>query len=264
MRIHVVCEIVFVWLLLTGPFDEIVGQEPRFEACKLPQEIVDDCKFLQPEYVQFVPQDLKASEKLPLVVFLHGAGGRGDDVNRMGRIASGSLRYLQKNASEPFLFVAPQCSRGTKAEMGIWQAKDLDRWLEHVRKELPVDAKRIYLTGNSMGGYGSWMWSAESPKAFAAVAPIVGGLGPGGPKDVSPDLNQWAENLKDTPIWAFHGALDKVVPAERSERMIKLLKEAGSSKAKLTIFPEEGHGASSKVYATNAMAKWMFSQQRPK
>ena len=259
-----IANVAFFGLLETCAFTELVGQEPQFEIRKLPQEIVDDSKFLQPEYLQLVPSDLETPQKLPLVVFLHGSGGRGDDVKRVGRIASGSLRYLQKYASEPFLFVAPQCSRGTKGEMGIWQAKDLDLWLEQVKKNLPVDAKRIYLTGNSMGGYGSWVWSAQSPKTFAAVAPIVGGLGQGGPKDVSADLKQWAENLKDTPIWAFHGAKDKVVPAERSERMVKLLKEAGSLKAKLTIFPDEGHGASRKVYNTDAMAKWMFSQRRPK
>lgn len=110
-------------------------------------------------------------------------------------------------------------------------------------------------------GYGTWLWAAHSPESFAAVAPAVGGLGKGGPKDITPDLERWAANLATVPVWAFHGANDEVVPPDRSERMIKLIQDNGGKRARLTIYPDEGHGASRRVYTSREFYEWMFAQR---
>ncbi|MBK1876092.1 dienelactone hydrolase family protein [Pelagicoccus mobilis] len=112
-----------------------------------------------------------------------------------------------------------------------------------------------------MGGYGSWMLSTHNPEHFAAIVPIVGGIGHGGPQEVTPDLDQWASNLAKVPVYAFAGALDKVVPAERSERMVKAIRAAGGQKAKLKIYPDAGHEASRLVFSSAEFYDWMFSQR---
>ena len=102
-----------------------------------------------------------------------------------------------------------------------------------------------------MGGYGTWAWAAHNPEHFAAIAPVVGGIGPRGPKDVTPDLAKWVAKLTTVPVYAFAGAKDKAVPAERSERMIMAIREAGGKKAKLKIFPNEGYAAGRVVFSTS-------------
>ena len=127
---------------------------------------------------------------------------------------------------------------------------------------MPVDDRRIYLSGISMGGYGTWAWAAHDPQHFAAIAPIVGGIGREGPKDVTPDFDQWATNLATIPVYAFVGALDTTVPPERSERMIAAIQKAGGKEAKLKIYPDEGHGAGRVVVAEKEYYDWLFAQKR--
>lgn len=233
---------------------------------QLPETLHKQAGFLNRDYV-FVAHKadgaaVKSDAKpLPLLIYLHGAGGRGDDIAKAKNNVMRVMKGMAEHVDEPCLIVAPQCGKGTPGEMGIWQPKDLDLLLAHLKKSLPVDGRRIYLSGNSMGGFGSWAWAGESPQHFAAVAPVVGGLGFGGPKDVFPELDRWAKNLRDVPVWAFHGATDRVVPAERSERMIKLIREQGGKKAKLTIYPDEGHGAGRKAFFSAEFYRWMLAQR---
>ena len=217
---------------------------------------------LNPEYLVFSPKG-KPQAKLPLLIYLHGAGGVGRDVLRLQGQSRRMWRGTAQFGKGPCLVVAPQCLKTTKqGQRGIWNADDLDLLLAHLKATLPVDEKRIYLTGNSMGGYGSWAWGAHRPEHFAAIAPVVGGIGRGGPKDVTPDLDQWAANLAKVPVFAFAGAKDRVVPAERSERMIAAIRRAGGKQAKLRIYPDEGHGAGRVVYSTAEFYDWMFSKKR--
>ena len=230
------------------------------EVRQLPDSVGQQTRFLNTDYLVASPEHRQTEAQLPLLIFLHGAGGRGDDIERVKRSAASALAGMEKFGGEPSLFVVPQALKGTREIAASWLPKDLDRFLEHLKATYPIDPSRIYLTGNSMGGYGSWAWAAQSPDQFAAVAPVVGGLGQGGPKDITPDLDRWAENLAKIPVWAFHGAKDNVVPADRSERMVKLIRDKGGERARLTIYPDEGHGASRRVYTSREFFEWMFAQ----
>ncbi len=217
---------------------------------------------LNPEYLVYAPKS-EPDAKVPLLIYLHGAGGAGEDIQKIRGQSKRVVSGIAKFKKGPCLVVAPQCLRKAKdGSRGTWDPADLDVLLGHLKATLPVDGKRIYLTGNSMGGYGSWAWGGHSPDHFAAIAPVVGGIGPGGPKDVTPDLEKWAANLATVPVCAFAGAKDRVVPAERSERMIAAIRKAGGTEAKLRIYPEEGHGAGGVVFSTAEFYDWMFSKKR--
>jgi len=217
---------------------------------------------LNPEYLVFAPKT-KSSQDLPLLIYLHGGGGKGTDVRRIESQTRALRMGIDRFGKGPCIVVAPQTLKQTKdGESGVWFPEDLNVLLEALKATLPVDENRVYLTGNSMGGYGSWVWGGTNPEHFAAIAPVVGGIGRNGPKDVTPNLDQWAKNLASVPLWAFAGAQDKVVPAERSERVVNAIKKTGGKLARLTIYPDEGHGARRRVYEDKAFYDWMFSQRR--
>lgn len=248
-----VCSAVAVWFASTLHAGDLVVH-------RLPDSVRQQTRMLNADYLANSPAGKARATKLPLFIFLHGAGGRGVEIERVRRIATPALKGMQRFAGEPCIFVAPQATEGTKEIPASWLPADLDCFLEHLKAIFPIDEDRVYLSGNSMGGYGTWAWAAHSPERFAAAAPVVGGLGKGGPKDITPDLDDWAEKLATIPVWAFHGANDRVVPADRSERMIKAIRDKGGKRAKLTIFPNEGHGASRQVYTSREFFEWMFTQ----
>lgn len=221
--------------------------------------------FLNPQYLAYHPERPDKKAKLPLVIYLHGGGGTGDEIRKITGQSRGLVEALRRFGKSRCLVVAPQCRRESdKSDLrGTWEPKDLDVFLAHLlAKHDYLDADRVYLTGNSMGGYGSWVWGGNSPQHFAAIAPMVGGIGRGGPKDVSPDIEKWAVNLAKVPVYAFAGAKDKVVPAERSERMVALIKKAGGKKVRINVLPEEGHGAGRRAYQDEDFFNWMFAQKR--
>ena len=238
------------------------GQAAEFEIRRITESVQKKTRFLNSEFVVAGSPRIQSSRKVPLLIFLHGAGGRGQEIGRIRRMIQPIHGKAQRMVSEPFLMVAPQSLMGTREIAATWLPSDLDELLEHLKKTLPVDETRIYLTGTSMGGYGTWVWAAHSPQHFAAVAPVVGGLGKGGPKDVSPELEAWAKQLTRVPVWAFAGANDRVVPAERSERMIRMIRQQGGKQARLTVYPDEGHGAGRRVYESKEFYSWMFSLRK--
>lgn len=232
---------------------------------KLDETTAEKVLFLNPEYLAFSPETVSPEKKIPLLIYLHGAGGLGPEILKISGQPKGILLGIQKFKKGPCLVVAPQCMRSSKKSplKSTWEAEDLDLFLTHLlEKYTYVDHNRIYLTGNSMGGFGSWMWGGNAPQHFAAIAPLVGGIGRGGPKDVTPDLDKWAANLATVPVWAFVGAKDNVVPADRSERMVAAIKKAGGKQVKLLVYPEEGHGAGRRVFQSQEFYDWMFSQKR--
>ncbi|MBK1876106.1 prolyl oligopeptidase family serine peptidase [Pelagicoccus mobilis] len=212
---------------------------------------------LNSKYWAYLPSETTAA-KLPLILFLHGGGGTGSDIHKIKGQPMGVWKGIQRFEKGPCIIVAPQCLRSPReSKDGGWQVDDLNLLLQDLKARFPIDSERIYLSGNSMGGYGAWMWGGHNPEQFAAIAPIVGG-----PKEVTPDLDQWASNLVKVPVYAFAGALDKVVPAERSERMVKAIRAAGGQKAKLKSYPNAGHDASHLVFASAEFYDWMFSQRK--
>jgi len=247
-------------------FFVIIGLIPAFGQREMPvvkkytAETAAKVELLNPEYLVFGPAD--SDKPLPTIIFLHGGGGGGDDVRRIQGQPRGVYEAAKRYELGPCLVVAPQCIKNTKEKRAIWTAADLNLLLAELKTTLPIDATRLYLTGNSMGGYGSWMWGGNNPEHFAAIVPVVGGIGPGGPKDVTPEFDAWAKNLATVPLWAFAGGKDKVVPAERSERLVAAIKKAGGTKAKITVFAEEGHGAGRKVWSNKDALTWMFEQKR--
>ena len=144
----------------------------------------------------------------------------------------------------PFILVSPQSpGRG-------WNPDTLSALLDDVEKNYRVDKNREYLTGLSMGGYGTWALAAAQPHRFAAVAPICGG---GNPKD--------AEKLKALPIWVFHGAKDPTVPLARSQEMVDALKSAGSE-VKFTIYPDAVHDSWTETYDNPEFYTWLLSHTK--
>lgn len=225
-------------------------------------ELQSRIQFINPEYLVYRPAE-DTGAKLPLLIFLHGAGGVGNDVHQIKGKPTEIWQGIQNFIRKPCLIVAPQCLRQDKDEArGIWTPEDLNLLLQHLKATLPVDEQRIYLSGISMGGYGTWAWAAHDPQLFAGVAPIAGGIGRGGPKDVTDDFDQWAANLTKVPVYAFVGAQDKTVPPDRSERMVAAIKKAGGKEARLKIYPDEGHGVGRVVVNDAEYYEWLFSQKK--
>ncbi|MGE3805775.1 MAG: dienelactone hydrolase family protein [Gemmataceae bacterium] len=204
------------------------------------------------------PKKIEAKQKYPLVVFLHGAGERGNDNEK--QLIHGVGNFVENLDKHPCFLVAPQCPSGQK--WADWSAKGPQtpeptepcrlvlELIAKLQKDLPVDSKRIYITGLSMGGFGSWDLIARQPDLFAAAVPICGG---GDAKT--------AEKIAKIPIWCFHGDKDTAVKVERSREMIEALKKAGG-KPKYTEYPGVGHSSWVPAYKDPEMHDWLFSQKK--
>lgn len=182
-------------------------------------------------------------DRYPLVIFLHGSGERGVDLSLVH--FWGPRKYLEAHPDMKCILVSPQCLPNQR-----WRACDVNDLLDEVITKYRVDADRVYLTGLSMGGYGTWTTAIEHPERFAAIAPICGG---GDPKK--------AYRLKDVPTWVFHGAKDYVVPIRNDREMVDALK-AASGDVRFTIYPETGHASWIEAYNTPEFYTWLFSQHR--
>ena len=194
-------------------------------------------------YWQFVPKGYNGKKNFPLMLFLHGAGERGDNLDKVKRW--GPPKLVGKRKDFPFVVISPQCPKDT-----WWRVDGLYQLVNHVAGSLKIDRRRMYVTGLSMGGFGSWQLMDRYPKLFAAGVPICGGGKAGS-----------AKNLVDIPIWAFHGDADGVVKADLSKLMIKAIEKAGGKKARLTLYPGVGHNSWSRAYANEEVYKWLLSHK---
>jgi lysophospholipase L1-like esterase/dienelactone hydrolase len=209
------------------------------------------------------PANMDPARKYPLVVFLHGAGERGDD--NKAQLKHGAPEFSKPEAREKFpCFVfAPQCPKDQtwSAVKGWTDAESFQKEPKPVMKlvlgaidaltnDFTIDPDRIYVTGLSMGGYGSWDLISRHPEKFAAAIPICGG----GDKDE-------AAVAKGVPVWAFHGLADNVVPPARSQEMIAALRAAGGTAA-LTEYPGVAHDSWTFAYSEPSLLPWLFAQRR--
>lgn len=221
----------------------VFSQEQKIVS--LPEDAAKNLNRMNKEYILDLPKDYESKKDFPLIIFLHGSGERGTDIKKVG--VHGIPKIAKKNENFEFIGVSPQCLRQKTAR---WVTQDLDILLDHILKTYKVDKKRIYLTGLSMGGYGTWAWAAKKPGTFAAVAPICGG---GNPADAS--------KYGKLPIWVFHGDKDKAVPIERSKSMVEAIKKVGGN-VKFTVYPGVGHDSWTKSYDNPELYKWFLSHSK--
>jgi predicted peptidase len=210
-------------------------------------------------YRIFIPDMQGSEDRFPLVVFLHGGTGRGvDNVSQIsGANRLGSHVWIQprNQARHPCFVVAPQIPDGWRWDAvgrsrGSACAEALVELLAALESELPIDHDRLYLTGQSLGGWGTWDIAAKYAPLFAAAVPVCGG---GDPNSV--------DHLRNIPIWAFHGRLDSQVPVGRSREMVAALGEAGAN-VRYTEYPTLGHDVWKRAYAEADLPDWLFSQRR--
>ncbi len=220
-------------------------------------------------YQVYVPSEWSKSSKWPVVLFLHGAGERGDDglVQTEVGIGTAVRRY---SARFPAIVVFPQCRKTrwwTEAEMQAQAMAALDRSIV----EFNGDRDRVYLTGISMGGYGSWKMASENPGKFAAIAPVCGGIRPPAIASVpataavSQETDPYRETARlmgTTPVWIFHGGEDRIVPRDESRKMNDALKTAGAN-VKYTEYEGVGHNSWDRAYADPELLTWMLALRRP-
>ena len=195
-------------------------------------------------YHIYLPDDYDSmAQEWPLILFLHGMGERGDDLNLVRK--NGPLRQIEDGIKLPFIIVAPQCPADS-----WWDADNLATLLGHIKGEFRVDGDRVYLTGVSMGGSGTWALANACPERFAAIAPVCAFFTPGDPR-----------RLKELPIWCFHGAMDEVVPVNDSLRMVTWIREHGGN-AKCTIYPDIAHNCWREVYSNSGLYQWFLENKK--
>ena len=196
------------------------------------------------KYLSYIPKNHDTNPKpLPLLLFLHGSGERGNDVQMVRKW--GPLTWIEQGHPQPMLVIEPQCP-----EDEWWDPVRLARLIDQVSAQYKVDPKRIYITGLSMGGFGSLEFAATYPERVAAVASVSGG------EDV-----ELAPRLKTIPIWFFHGAQDPVVPPSASADLAHALQKIGAP-AELTIYPKVGHEKWDVTYGNPALYSWFLSQKK--
>ncbi len=197
-------------------------------------------------YLLFLPEDYgKKRQSWPLMVFLHGAGERGSVLNKVK--VHGPPKIVKNRKDFPFIVVSPQCPEG---DWWTEKVEVLINLVDDIATRYKVDKKRIYLTGLSMGGYGTWTLASAYPERFAAIAPICGG----GSRIMS-------LRLKDIPIWVFHGAKDRVVPLEESEEMVNAIRKRGGD-VKFTIYPNAGHDSWTESYKNQELYDWFLEHPK--
>jgi predicted peptidase len=238
-------------LSLTLAFGQDVPDISMHQAQKFENKIT---KTVNSEYLLFLPEgyDSKSAKRWPLMLFLHGSGERGNELKKVA--VHGPPKVVKKRPDFPFILVSPQCPGGDR-----WSDELLLGLLDSVIKKHKVDTNRVYLTGLSMGGYGTWSLGLKFPERFAAIAPVCGG---GETIDVLLASRNKSAALKSLGIWAFHGAKDNVVPLEESERMLAALKKAGVKEMKITVYPEAGHDSWTETYKNEKLYEWFLQHQR--
>ncbi len=250
MKANCVMSFVFMSLLLASctPTEKIemrsdsvlpLGQHPQVFEKTLTKTF--SCR-----YLLFLPEGYGEKQyRWPMILFLHGAGERGSYLKKVK--IHGPPKIVENRKDFPFIVVSPQCPPGDR-----WTKKTevLIHLLDDIVARYDVDTERIYLTGLSMGGYGTWSLASEYPERFAAIVPICGG-----------GRRFMAMMLKDVPVWAFHGAKDNVVPVKESEEMVNAVNARGGN-ARLTVYPNAGHDSWTATYDNQELYDWFLKHRK--
>ncbi len=250
-----------------APDPELMQTRQKFQTQLQHKVELDYLLYLPPGY------DAKADKKWPLILFLHGAGERGTNLASVAYHGPPKLvrktppvpkneteagrtnrEAATKLLAENFIVVSPQCPSGQS-----WEDDAVLGLLDSVLASHAVDTNRVYLTGLSMGGFGSWSLLGKAPDRFAAIAPICGG---GNSIDILLPRRGKGTALKSLGVWAFHGAKDPVVVLAESERMIAAIKKAGVKDVQLTVYPEAQHDSWTETYSNPKLYEWFLAHER--
>ncbi|HEX6123903.1 MAG TPA: prolyl oligopeptidase family serine peptidase [Pyrinomonadaceae bacterium] len=227
-------------------------------------------------YRVYAPKNRDPNTKLPVMLFLHGSGARGDDNIAQVDVIAWALEPVKEKIN--FIVVVPQCRENT-----FWAAKDMADYslaaLDAAVNEFNGDTNRLYLAGFSLGGYGVWQIAAANPGKFAALVPVAGGVvgeRPIEPPDRaaiipsvgtmldSPEPYQAvAKAIGQTSVWVFHGAKDDAVPVAFAQRIVQALKETGSTNVRYTEYPDDGHQIFGKAIVEPGLLEWLEAQRLP-
>jgi predicted peptidase len=198
-------------------------------------------------YLLYLPKGVEQGpdKRWPLILYLHGIGERGGKLSLLKK--HGIPKIVENHQDLPFITVSPQCPDDT-----FWfeHYEKLGALLDQVVETYGVDVDRMYLTGNSMGGYGTWGMAMQYPDRFAAIAPICGG-----------GLTEEICVLKDVPVWAFHGKKDDVVDVSEGQKMVDALKACGG-KVRFTVYPDAGHDSWTRTYDNPELYEWFLRNKR--
>jgi predicted peptidase len=194
-------------------------------------------------YQLYLPKDYEQQAKWPLMLFLHGGGEWGDDVEKVK--AHGPPKLVSEGKEFPFMIVSPLLRKNR-----FWEPVELSVLLDEIIRTHKVDEDRIWVTGLSSGGFGTWQMAAYSPHRFAALVPICGGGEP-----------YWTKRFSHVAVWAFHGARDPGIPVRRSLEMVNAINGHGGN-ARLTIYPEAAHNSWTETYNNPALYEWLLQQKR--
>jgi predicted peptidase len=202
----------------------------------------------------YLPKDYRTvgGRRWPLLLFLHGAGERGADLALVAR--HGPPKLVAQKKEFPFIIVSPQCPLEQ-----IWDDEALLALLDHMIARFRIDTHRVYLTGLSMGGYGTWSLGLKYPERFAAIAPVCGG---GSGADILLASQTKSRALRSLAVWALHGAKDTAVPPAESKVMVAALEKAGCHDVTLTLYPHTGHDAHTETYNNPKLYEWFLQHRR--
>jgi predicted peptidase len=221
----------------TRPLVPAEGQHPqRFERLV--------AKTVKADYLLYVPENFgKDDRRWPLMIFLHGSGERGSDLDRV--TVNGPPKIARDQKDFPFILASPQLPDGD-----AWSSDVIRGLLQELFERLPVDSDRVYLTGLSLGGMATWDIACDMPGRFAAIVPVCG-FG---------DADR-ACRLKNVPVWAFHGAKDPVVPVGADKEMVDAVRGCGGN-VEFTIYPDAGHDCWTQTYANPELYRWLLQHRR--
>ena len=242
-KVLIVCVSLFLTQcsLMKSNFATKSGQHSASLKTKIKKEIKID-------YLIHLPKNYKKeANPFPLMVFLHGAGERGDDLEKVKMW--GPPKLAEKDENFPYIMISPQCPEGDWWS-SLTQIENLYTLITTISDKYNVDKTRVYLTGLSMGGYGTWALACEYPELFAAIAPICGGGQP-----------RLTRKITEIPTWVFHGAKDEVVPISESKEMVEALENYGGT-VNFTVFPNATHNSWSQAYNETDLLKWFLYHKK--